>query len=238
MHVKAVLSGFLLSGLCAVVIRAQEPSPSSVEARSAAEIPKGYEVGEKSISPDGRFAILYPVQDEESQVMPDLPNVLVRLNPYAVLAKIAGDGVPQGRRGESLARWNDNSIVAIWRARKWGIGDLAIYEIEKDKVKRVQPIWREARRYFARHFRNRFLKKYPKEYDSFTFVSDDDERRGHEFEFQGRKLLLNLFADNKPNLAGGPHWTAELHATWNIDTAKFEKVDFRPGKIEVRPDLD
>ena len=48
-------------------------------------------------------------------------------------------------------------------------------------------------------------------------------------------MLLNLNADNKPNLAGGPHWTAELHAVWNLDTGKFDKVDFKPGEISDRP---
>jgi hypothetical protein len=191
-------------------------------------------VGEKSVSPDGRFAVLYPVRDEESGDAVDLPNILVRLKPYAVLAKIGKEGVAQGQRGEPLARWNDNSIVAIWLARKWGMEDLAIYEIENDKVKRVQPIWREARKYFARDFHERFLKKYPKEYDGLTFVSDEDERGVHDFEFKGRKVILNLSADNKPNLASGPHWSAELHGIWDLDKAKFEKVDFRPGEIEVR----
>jgi len=58
------------------------------------------------------------------------------------------------------------------------------------------------------------------------------------FEFKDHKLLLNIFADNKPNLAPGPHWTAELHAIWNLDTGKFEKVDFQPSKIEMRKEQE
>lgn len=62
----------------------------------------------------------------------------------------------------------------------------------------AQQVWRERRKYFARDFHERFLKKYPKELDNFTFVSDENEERGvQEMEFKGRKLLLNLFADNK-----------------------------------------
>ena len=45
-------------------------------------------------------------------------------------------------------------------------------------------------------------------------------------------MLLNLFADNKPNLSVTPHWTASLHAVWNLDTAELENVDFRPGPID------
>jgi hypothetical protein len=48
-------------------------------------------------------------------------------------------------------------------------------------------------------------------------------------------MLLNLFADNKPNLSVTPHWTASLQAVWNLDTAELENVDFRPGPIELRP---
>ena len=87
-------------------IRAQEssPIPTASEATTAvAEIPSGYEIcenepshrpvaglekseeHEKAISPDGRFALLCPVRAEKSENYP--PNLLVRLKPYAVLAK-------------------------------------------------------------------------------------------------------------------------------------------------------
>lgn len=219
-------------------IRAQESSPASRPAGT--EVPKGYEVGEQSLSPDGGFAILYPVRGDENSVVTLPPNVLVRLKPYTVLAQI-GDkeegGRWRGARGEPVAKWNGNSIVAIWLARKWGIDELAIYEIENNKIKRVQPIWREVRKYFDRDLKERFLKKYPKESDYYTFVSEKiEDAGGREIEFKGRKLLLNLFADNKPNLAAGPRWTAELHGTWDIDNAKFEKVDFQPGKISILRD--
>ncbi len=128
------------------------------------------------------------------------------------------------------------SFDAIWEERKWGIGDLSVYEIENDKVKRTHPVFKEARKYFERDFHQRFLKKYPGEHDGFTFVSDEDQPGKRNFQFKGRKLEIYLSADNKPNLAPGPHWSAELVATWNLDTARFDKVDFRPGEIEVRPE--
>jgi len=85
-------------------------------------------------------------------------------------------------------------------------------------------------KYFDRDFKARFLKKYPGE-DGYTFVSDED--RAKEIEFKDRKLILNIFAENKPNLAPGPVWSAELHAVWDLDKAKFDKVDFKPGEISV-----
>jgi hypothetical protein len=177
------------------------------------------------------------VRNEESDGA-SVPNVLARLKPYAVLQEIdIGNGVGWiGSRGAPAARWNGNNFVAVWREMKWGNENLVIYEIENDKIKRVEQPWPEIVKYFDREFHGRFLKKYPKESDSYTFVSDDPDVKN--FEFKDRKLLLNIFADNKPNLAAGPHWTAELHAVWNLDTAKFDKVDFQPGKIEVRKQLE
>jgi hypothetical protein len=224
----------LASGL---TVRAQEESPSpTAEEKSYSEVPKEYEVGEDTISPDGRFAILYPVRDEESGDRPS--NLLVRLKPYAILKELEDEqgGYWKGMRGEPQAIWNGNSIVAIWHAHKWGNEDLAVYEIENDKVKREEKIWPEVVKYFDRDFHGRFLKKYPKESDNYTFVADDPDVKS--FEFKDHKLLLNIFADNKPNLASGPHWTAGLHAVWSLDTGKFDKVDFQPGKIEVRKQLE
>ena len=49
---------------------------------------------------------------------------------------------------------------------------------------------------------------------------------------------MKLYAENKPNLAPGPIWSAELHGIWNLDTAKFEKVDFKPGEIGIRKEQE
>jgi len=216
------------------LIRAQEESASPAErAKTYPEVPKEYEVGEDTISPDGRFAILYEARDEDSNVDPGLPNLLVRLKPYAVLKELeTGDGVAwKGGRGAADAKWNGNEWVAVWHHRKWGDEDLVVYQITNDKIKREEKIWPDVVKYFDRDFKARFLKRYPNE-DGYTFVSEED--RAKEIEFNNHKLILNIFAENKPNLAPGPVWSAELHGIWDLDKAKFDKVDFTPGEISVR----
>lgn len=207
--------------LCALLCWATVPFSLAADESPAPDvevgiqIPNGYKIGEKSVSPDGRFALLYPVYEEDAELG---PNLLVRLKPFAVLAKF---GEPTPRQYNVQVEWNTNTFVAVAEKRKWGLVDLSVYEIENDKVKRVQRVFREARKYFG----------------DTTFVSDWNDARGErEFEFKGRKLLLNLFSDTVPNLAAGPHRTAELHAIWDLDKAKFEKVDFGPGEIEIRPE--
>src|SRR6266487_6141070 len=190
-HMKSLIISVALLMSFGLAVRAQEePASPAAEEKSYPEVPKEYEVGESTVSPDGRFAILYEVRDEDSNVDPGLPNLLVRLKPYTELAEIENKGVTwKGGRGAPDAKWNGNSTVAIWHAMKWGHEDLAVYEIENDGVKRVQKIWPEIVKYFDRDFHERFLKKYPKEFDSYTFVSDSDVK---ELEFKEHKLLLDI----------------------------------------------
>jgi hypothetical protein len=55
------------------------------------------------------------------------------------------------------------------------------------------------------------LKKYPKDADDhYIFRSDDPDLKN--FEFKGDTLLLDIQAENKPNLAPGPIWSAKLRA--------------------------
>lgn len=196
-----------------------------------AGIPDGYEIGEDTASPDGRYALLYPTSGSNAK---DPPNLLVQLKPYKVLAEIR-PGVPKGATMDVFTTWSGNDTVAIHQFRKWGLVGLWVYELESDKVKRVHPVLDEARKIFRKDFRERFLKKYPKEEETIIFVSSEGEENPvPEFEFKGRKLRLNLYADNKPNLAPGPHWSATLKGAWNLDTGKLENVEFQPGKIEIR----
>jgi len=231
---KVLISSLIIAAAVATLIRAQEESASPAE-RTYPEVPKEYEVGEDTISPDGRFAILYPVRDEDSNVYLGLPNLLVRLRPYAELKEIeTGDGVTwKGGRGAADAKWNGNDWVAVWHQRKWGNEDLVVCQIANDKIKREEKIWPEVVKYFDRDWKTRFLKKYPKEADDqYTFQSDDPDLKN--FEFKGDTLLLDILAVNRPNLAPGPHWSAELHAVWDLDKARFDKVDFKPGEISIR----
>ena len=232
---KPLITSLALVVAFGSLARAQQESASpGDDANKYSDVPKEYEVGESTVSPDGRFAILYEVRDEDSNVEPGLPNLLVRLKPYAVLKEIGtGDGVTwKGGRGAADAKWNGNDWVAVWHHRKWGDEDLVVYQIANDKIKREEKIWPEIVKYFDRDWKKRYLKKYPGENDNYTFTADDPDVV--TFEFKDHQLLLNIFAENKPNLAPGPHWSAELHGMWDLDKARFDKVDFKPGKISIR----
>ena len=178
----------------AITFYANETSGADATIESAANIPEGYEVGEKSLSPNGRFAILYPIHSDENAELP--PNLLVCLKQYSVLTRIGTEGGRwQGTRDEPLAKWNGNSMVAIWFAARWGMKDLAIYEIEADQIKQVQPVWRRVWLLFDEDFRKRFLGKYPDEKGSgVIFVSKHEGPDSKpEFQFKDHKMLFDPF---------------------------------------------
>ena len=76
---KALIFVFALCFFDGFMLRAEEASPGKPVVQSNADIPKEYEIGEKSLSPNGRFAILYPIRGDDSAELP--PNLLVCLKP-------------------------------------------------------------------------------------------------------------------------------------------------------------
>src|SRR5438876_11722786 len=113
------------------MLRAETASPGKGAVQSNADIPVGYKRGEKSLSPNGRFAILYPIRGDDSAELQ--PNLLVCLEPYSVLTRIGTDGGRwQGAGDQPLAKWNSNPIVALRIPARRGVKDLAVFGIAAD----------------------------------------------------------------------------------------------------------
>jgi hypothetical protein len=200
---------FVLLGLCA--------------ATAWGGLPEGYEVGEDTVSPDGRHALLFPTAGER-------PNLLVQREPFRILAEIT-PGAPLGATLGVGATWQGNDTVAIHQSHRWGLTGLQVFELRGSDPPRVHRILEEARKLFRADFRKRLQSRFPDEPETIVFVAEES---APAFTFAGRTLHLRLAADNKPNLAPGPHWTAFLTATWNLDTGKWDTATLTPGPIEVR----
>ena len=76
---KAIVFVFAFCFFDGFMLGAEEASPGTAAVQPIADIPKEYEIGEKSLSPNGRFAILYPIRGDDSAELP--PNLLVCLKP-------------------------------------------------------------------------------------------------------------------------------------------------------------
>ena len=76
---KALIVVFVLCYINGLMLGAEQALPGKPARQSIADIPKGYEIGENSLSPNGRFAILYPIRGNDNAELP--PNLLVCLKP-------------------------------------------------------------------------------------------------------------------------------------------------------------
>ena len=82
------------------------------------------------------------------------------------------------------------------------------------------------------------FEEIPKGSERSLLLFSSDDSQFKNFEFNGDTLLLDIRAENNPNLSPGPIWSAELRAVWNLKSSKFTKVDFKPGEIGVRKPED
>ncbi|HEX3420623.1 MAG TPA: hypothetical protein VHT01_05300 [Candidatus Udaeobacter sp.] len=110
---KALILVSVLFLFNCVMLRAEESA-----VRSNSDILKGYEIGAKSVSPNGRFAILYPIRGDDSIELP--PNLLVCLKPYSVLTQIGTEG---GRwQGRATNRWRSGTATRWSRSGSRAMG--------------------------------------------------------------------------------------------------------------------
>lgn len=105
--------------------------------------------------------------------------------------------------GWGAGRRTQNRTATIgWPCGITGNGgdeDLVVNQIANDKIRREEKIWPDVVKYFDHDWQKRYVKKYPNEKDGYTFRADDPDVK--TFEFKDHKLLLNIFAENRPNLA-------------------------------------
>ena len=75
---KAVIFVFVLCFFDGLMLCAEDASLDKAAVQSITDIPEGYEIGEKSLSANGRFAVLYPIRGDDTVELP--PNLVVCSN--------------------------------------------------------------------------------------------------------------------------------------------------------------
>ena len=145
---KALIFVFVLCFFDGLMLRAEEASPGKAAVQSIAEFRKETKWEKRASRLTG--GLRFYIQSAEATTALSCHRISWSVsNRYSVLTRIGTEGGRrQGARGQPLAKWNGNSIVAIWVAARWGMKDLAIYEIEADEIKQIQPVWRRVRLLF------------------------------------------------------------------------------------------
>jgi hypothetical protein len=182
---------------------------------------KNYLVARHTMSPDKKFAVIYPTLDFSDSK--DAKDFLVALKPFRVLAALPTDDPYFQNRshGGISAQWSeDDSVALIKLESKWGPGDVFVVELTGGKVKRTTNVLQKLTQLLLPNFRASMPKK--KAYnDNYQFVFEP----GDDYEpctLGGNKTVaLNLSATNDPKSMSDHPWRVRVKAEWDIAAAKF-----------------
>jgi hypothetical protein len=192
------------------------------------EYAKNYLVRKSSVSPDEKFALIYPTREfSESK---EAKNFLVALNPFQVLATLPTDEPYfDGKSNSALgAEWSgESSMVLITLDGKWGPLDVWLVELSGEKVKRTTNLLEKARELLRPKFRA--AKPKPEAYnDAYEFIFLEEEGGACMFEEKGRVRIYTRVT-NDPKGGSKRPWRVLLDAKWDIAQAKFVSQKIRPA---------
>lgn len=203
----------------------QKDSPAGLPPEYA----KNYLISKSTMSPEEKFAVIYPTLDfSESKEAKDL---LVALKPFSVLAPLPTDEPYFDHKSNSAlgADWSgDGSKVLITLDGKWGALDVFLVELSGDKVKRITNLLEKARALARPKFRA--AKPKPEAYNkALEFIFEEEE--GGPCQFHGNdRVDVYVKVTNDPKGDTKRPWRVLIKAQWDIAQAKFTSEKVTPAK--------
>ena len=231
----AIVSCIINCGFFAVA--ADEESEHEGEDSSAGlpdEFAKNYLISHNTISPDKKFAVIYPTLEAEEAANeanhPErIQNYLVGLQPFAVIKPLDTKWpyFQNESHGGLSAEWStDSSVTLVTLDAKWGPRDVFLVEFHDGKLSRITNIALKAHDLLLPNYRKAKAERYNDLFD-FVFVEDTS------FKLDGTsRVVIDASAETSPNIMSedlGPTdraWRGHVEAVWDIPQGKFtsEKV--------------
>src|SRR5687768_5012383 len=121
---------------------------------------KNYLVARSTMSPDKKFAVIYPTL--EFSEAKEAKDFLVALEPFSVLAELPTEDphFQNKNHGGISAQWSeDGNVALIILESKWGPGDVLLVELAAGKVKRTTNVLRKLTQLLQPKFRAAMPKK-------------------------------------------------------------------------------
>jgi len=186
---------------------------------------KDYLIARSTVSPDKKFAVIYPtLEAEEAAENANHPerirDYIVALQPFAILGELQTKYpyFQNQNQGGISAEWSDDSSVAlITLDGKWGPHDVFLLEFRDGKLARTTNILAKAHDLLLPDYRKSKAEPYN---DNFDFIFDSEE--GPVFKLDGTNHVeIDGEAVTDPKGISRRRWAAHLKAIWNIPEAKF-----------------
>ena len=221
----------LLAIASLVVAEEQSPSPAAAEEESgeaggdssvglSEAYAKNYLIAASTLSPNKKFAVIYPKLDSEE--FPEGKNYLVALQPFTILGPLETKYpyFQHESHGGLSAEWSEDSSVAlITEESKWGPGDIFLAEIREGKLSRMTKLLAKLHDLLKPDYTKATSKPEPYN-DEFDFIFEEESEPICQLD--GTKAVkINAEATNDPKGTSKRPWTGRVKAVWDIAAAKF-----------------
>jgi len=189
----------------------EEEEEAEPETDSSADLPqkyaKNYLIARSTISPDKKFAVIYPT-DDYYQSADKAKDYLITLQPFSILGALQAEEpyFQHQSHGGISAEWSDDSSVAlITLDGKWGPRDVFLVEFHNGKPSRMTNVLRKARDLLPPNYRKAV-------FEDTTFQLDGASR-----------VAIDANVNTSPNDLGlSPDtWRGHVEATWDVKQARF-----------------
>jgi hypothetical protein len=214
---------------CRFSVFAADQEPETAGEDSSAGLPeqyaKDYLIAGSTISPDKKFAVIYPtLEAEEAAENANHPegikNYVVALQPFTIVGELQTKYpyFQNQSNGGIGADWSDDSSVALVTLDgKWGPHAVFLLEFHDGKLARTTNVLAKAHDLLLPAYRKSKAEPYN---DIFDFIFDGED--GPVFKLDGaNRVIIDGDATTDPKGISEHRWSAQLKAIWNIAQAKF-----------------
>ena len=190
---------------------------------------KNYLVARSTVSPDKKFAVIYPTLEAEDANHPErIKDHVVALEPFSVLGELQTKFpyFQNENHGGISAEWSeDNSVALVTLDGKWGPHDVFVLEFRDVKLARSTNILAKAHDLLLPDYR----KSQPEPYnDIFDFIFDGED--GPVFKLDGNnRVVIDGDAVTDPKGISEHRWSAHLKAVWDVAQGKFASQKIAPS---------
>jgi hypothetical protein len=229
MH-RCILVG-LLGIVFPVIAAVAEDDLTGEPQDSSMGLPKEYAdkylIASQTISPDKKFALMYPrLSVCEEDVPKDSPknlckDFLVQREPFRVITTLDTDWphFQNKSHGGISAAWSrDSSVVLVTLDSKWGPGDIFLYELSDEKVTRSTNLSEQIRKLLEPDFKAANAEPFN---DIVNFVFDTEGVPLCHLEGKIGVQIQGMATTDPKESPGVKAWDARVEAVWNIPQAKF-----------------
>jgi hypothetical protein len=213
---------------CALSTLAADEEPEAAGENSSAGLPdayaKNYLIAANTISPDKKFAVIYPTLEAEEAANdanhPErIKDYIVALQPFTQLGELQTK-YPyfQNQNHGISAEWSDDSSVALITLHgKWGPHEVFLLEFHDGKLARTTNILAKAHDLLLPSYRKSKANPYN---DNFDFIFGGEDGPGFKLDGANR-VIIDGDATTDPKGLSDHRWSAQLKAVWDVSQGKF-----------------